>query len=280
MNTRSLLFAIVLCNLPVVAQVTTYHDGIILPANNPTHIAPRYAYVREADLMWAKRIWRIVDFREKMNQYFLYPLNENNNRINLISVLMEGIKTGDIVPFDALQGDDFKVRMTSEEALSLGSGIDSVPRYDHNPPYDFLGYFPEPRPFDPMTVKKIKIKEDWFFDMKRSVMEVRIVGICPVMEVRDPNSGELRGYQDMYWINFEQAREFLATYRIYNPYNFAQRISYDDAFNKRIFSSLIYKEDNTMDRNIADYQKGVDALYEAEDIKNKLFIFEHDVWEQ
>ncbi len=35
-----------------------------------------------------------------------------------------------------------------------------------------------------------------------------------------------------------------------------------------------------MDRRIADYEQGIDALLEAEDIKNDIFLFEHDLWEQ
>ncbi len=280
MKIKSLLLALFCGTLSLMAQVTTYNDGIIQHVNNPTHLAPHYAYVREADLMWAKRIWRVVDFREKLNQYFLFPLTENNNRINLITVLQEGIRSGDLTPFDPFGGDDFRVPMTSEDALAIGSGTDTIPIYDWRPPYEYLRDSVVVTPFDGFQVRKLKIKEDWFFDSKRSVMEVRIVGICPVLEVIDENTGEVRGQQDMYWIHYEQARDFLATYRIYNPYNYAQRITYDDAFIKRMFSSLIYKEDNSQDRRIADYQQGIDALYEAEDIKNQLFIFEHDVWEQ
>ena len=31
-----------------------------------------FPYVREADVVWAWRIWRVVDFREKQNQVFYY----------------------------------------------------------------------------------------------------------------------------------------------------------------------------------------------------------------
>lgn len=280
MKIKSFLIAIIGGAIPLLAQVSTYNDGIVPSANHADHPAPKYAYVREADLMWAKRIWRVVDFREKLNQYLLFPLTENNNRINLITVLQHGIRNGDLVPFDPFQGDDFKVKMSTEEALLIGSGSDTIPLYNANPPYDYRGDTVIPRPFNGFTVKKLRIKEDWFFDSKRSVMEVRIVGICPVMTVEDPVSGEVRGELPMYWIHYEQARDFLASYRIYNPYNYAQRITYDDAFIKRIFSSLIYKEDNSMDRRIAEYTTGMDALLEADHIKNELFTFEHDLWEQ
>ena len=242
--------------------------------------ATPYPYVREADIMWGKCIWRVVDFRDKINQYLFYPLDENNNRINLITVLQNGIRGGLIIPYDPIEGDDFKLKMNSETALKIGCRIDSIPIYDANPPYDLLGYMADTISFDPFSVKRLKIKEDWFFDMKRSVMEVRIVGICPVMDVFDNGTGEFLYQRDMFWINYNQARNFLSTYKIYNPYNNAQPISYDDAFIKRMFSSLIYKEDNTHDRRIEDYVKGLDALLEAERIKIKLFIFEHDLWEE
>jgi len=274
------IICIILLFMQSVITAQSYRDGIVQTAYSSGHSAPHYAYVRDADIMWARRIWREVDFREKLNQYLLFPLTENNNRVNLITVLQNGIRSGDIIPFDPIMGDDFKVIMNSEDALMIGSGVDTVPIYDHKPPYDHLRDTVIARPFDGFSVRKLRIKEDWFFDMKRSVMEVRIVGICPVIEVMDPVSGEVRGEREMFWINFEQARNYLATCRIYNPYNNGQRISYDDAFNKRIFSSLIYKKDNVMDRGIRDYQQGIDALLEAEDIKNDMMVFEHDLWEQ
>lgn len=280
MNKKLILMPIlILMVIPLKAQLT-YNDGIVQGANLTGHPAPHYAYVREADMMWAKRIWRVIDFREKINQYLLFPLTENNNRINLITVLQKGIRDGDLTPFDPFGGDDFKVKMTSEAALNIGSGYDTIPKYNPNPPYDYLGDTVIPRGFDGLAVRKLRVKEDWFFDMKRGVMEVRIVGICPVMEVIDQRTGEVRGEMPMFWIHFDQARNYLAGFRIYNPNNYAQRISYDDAFIKRFFSSLIYKQDNTMDRRIADYETGIDALLEAEDIKNDIFLFEHDLWEQ
>ena len=33
-----------------------------------------YPYVREADVMWMKRYWRVLDLREKINHNYFYPI--------------------------------------------------------------------------------------------------------------------------------------------------------------------------------------------------------------
>ena len=49
---------------------------------------------------------------------------------------------------------------------------------------------------------------------------------------------------------------------------------------KRMFSSTIVKESVIIyDRNVSDFMVGLDALLEAERIKEELFNFEHDLWE-
>ena len=34
-------------------------------------------------------------------------------------------------------------------------------------------------------ISQYYVKEDWFFDKQRSVMDVRIIGICPVINTYD-----------------------------------------------------------------------------------------------
>ena len=46
-----------------------------------------------------------------------------------------------------------------------------------------------------------------------------------------------------------------------------------------MFSSTIIKEANVFDRNINQYMIGLDALLEANRIKDEIFNLEHDLWE-
>ena len=55
-------------------------------------------------------------------------------------------------------------------------------------------------------------------------------------------------------------------------------MSFDDLFWKRRFTCVIYKESNVYDRKFETYKSGVDALFEAEKVKEEIRTIEHDVW--
>src|SRR5690606_32034074 len=188
-------------------------------------------------------------------------------------------EAGELRAYDPFY-DDFTVPYTAQQALSIGSDTTYYTDYRPYEPYEEYDTF-RINTLDYSSIKKFYIKEDWVFDKARSVMEVRILGICPVREVRDQN-GEYRGEQPMYWIYFPELRTIIANEEMYNRYNnIANQLTYDDAFMKRMFSSYIYKEDNVYDRKISDYMKnGLEALLESEDIKDKMRNYEHDLWEQ
>lgn len=261
------------------AQVLEPRDQLYDKVTTPTRRIMPYTEIREADVMWERRIWRVIDLREKMNQTFYYPFEVTNGRSNLITIIKNSIEKGELRAYDPFY-DDFTVAYTAQQALNIGS--DTIFYTDYRPyePYEEYDTF-RYNSLDYSTIKKFYVKEGWVFDKARSVLEVRILGICPVREVRDQN-GEFRGEQPMYWVYFPELRTIIANEEIYNRFNnIGQQITYDDAFMKRLFSSYIYKEDNVYDRQIKDYMKnGLEALLENEDIKDRIRNYEHDLWEQ
>ena len=126
-------------------------------------------------------------------------------------------------------------------------------------------------------IVQYRIKEDWFFDNERSVMDVRIIGIAPVVYQRD-QEGNISGLKELFWCYFPECRYVFQNFFVQSRHNDSQRMSYDDLFWKRMFQSYIIKESNIYDRELQNYRAGVDALLESEKIKNKIFIFEHDLW--
>ena len=231
--------------------------------------------VRKADITWSKRLWREIDMRQKMNQPFYFPLEPHNNWRNFITVIMDALKEGSITAYDISSTDEFLVPLNYQEIVSRQ--VDTIhrtltrpyPPYDQ---YDTVIY----SEFDPNKVSRIRIKEDWYFDKKKSQMLVRILGICPVM-IKERNDEEFT--EPLFWIYYPEARPVLAQAEVFNRYNDAARRSYDEIFMKRFFNSYIYKEQNVYDRRISEYAQGLDALLEAERIKLELLNFEQSLWE-
>ncbi|MCK9218642.1 MAG: gliding motility protein GldN [Bacteroidales bacterium] len=237
-----------------------------------------YTYLREADVIWTRRIWRVIDFREKMNEPFYFPERPQNSWRSFVTIIMDGLREGTITAYSS-ESDQFLVPLTYKEVKDKLEREDTVklPRPD-NP--DIMFDTVIKTEFDPANVKKLKIKEDFYFDRQRSEMAVRILGICPVVDEIDKTTGEKRFEKNLFWIYFPECRNLFAKNEMFNMKNgSAGRLTYDDVFMKRIFSSYIYKEENVYDRSINEYTVGVDALLEAEKAKNSLFEFESDLWE-
>jgi gliding motility associated protien GldN len=110
-------------------------------------------------------------------------------------------------------------------------------------------------------------------------MECKIIGICPITEKKS-ESGEVIGIKPLFWIYFPDARPYLANAAVFNRWNTAAQMSFDEVFTKRMFASYIYKESNVYDRTIAQYKSGMDGLLKSEDIKEDIFKYEEDLWQR
>jgi gliding motility associated protien GldN len=124
-----------------------------------------------------------------------------------------------------------------------------------------------------INVTRLRIKEDWYFDKKLSQFLVRIIALGPIVVDDDG------GLSQVCWIPYEDSRAVLARAIAFNRNNSAQRRTYDEVLQKRIFDSYIIKEENVYDRYINSYAFNIDALYESERIKNEMFDFEQSLWE-
>ena len=238
----------------------------------------RTAFVRPADIMWSKRTWRVIDLREKMNLPLYYPVEPTVCLKSLFDVLKCAILENDLNAFaNPIFDDEFTTVMTKVEVQALLVAWDSTHQSeDVNNPGEYITT-PLKTEITSEKVRQYWIKEDWFFDKERSVMEARIVGICPLVE-KLSESGEFLGVKPLFWIYFPDARPFLAKAASFNFHNDAERMSYDELFVKRKFASYVYKESNVYNRSIAEYKVGIDALLESDLIKEDIFNYESDLW--
>ena len=135
---------------------------------------------------------------------------------------------------------------------------------------------------NPSEVKQYMVKELWFFDKERSLLEVRIIGICPIRKFyKDDDIDEEDEKQSkLFWVYYPDLRPLFARTEVFNPFNDAERRTYDDLFIKRMFASYIEKVSNVYgNRRIEDYAIGLEAMLESERIRNEMFNLEQDLWE-
>ena len=258
----------------------TVLDGLYEKA----HVANRkpipYVHVREADVLWSKTVWRVIDLREKMNLTLYYPTTSFDGRFSLIGLLMKGVQNGLISAYSAKTDDEFKVRIKMEDLLQeLGATTDTqMVRNASTGLYEKREVKGEVRTDQ---VKQFLVKEVWFFNRNYSRMDVRIIGICPLREyVREDGGDSQVIRKPLFWVYFPEVRPLLASHEVFNPKNDAVRYTFDDVFIKRYFGSYIYREANVFNnRQIDSYTAGMEATLEAERIKNDLYTKEHDMWE-
>lgn len=231
-----------------------------------------YEALREADIPWSKKVWRIIETREKVNIPFRSPGK------SFFSMLLDGINEGKIAAFD---DEEFSKLLTTDQVKKRIFRIDSVPYYDPDT-YEETVKVVESA-INPEDIKRFRIKEIWYFDKEASMLKVRILGISPLHENVDLITGELKYELPLFWIYYPEIREMLAKVTVQSDYNDVFPMTWYDLMENRMFSSYIIKTTNVLDLRLADkFEKsldpGMDILLESERLKKELFNFEQDLW--
>mgnify|MGYP001945491180 FL=1 len=262
-----------------VAQSPNVLDGAYVKETNLTKRVIPYPHLREADVMYKRRIWQEIDLRQKFNHPFYFPLDPIQDRQNLFDVIREALLVeGSLVAYSAGPlgtDDEFTFPLSADSIRKILNPVTLVKQYD-----DFgevIGTIQQSNELSSDKITRYRIKEDWIWDRQRSERYVRILGIAPMMEDFDIDGNSV-GFRPLFWLYYPECRYVFANSEVYNMFNDAQRRTYEDLFQKRYFSSYIVKEDNSFNRTIVSYARGLDALAESERIQQELFNLEHDIW--
>ncbi len=243
-----------------------------------------YAFLRESDVVWEHAIWRTIDFREKFNQFFYFPIDPTKNtqgRMSLTTAIMDALRNGDI---EVYKEDDLTTPCTYEEMIS---GLTRSYTF-HIAEYDEYGDETEGRDtlineeFKPEEVYSAHIKEYWYIDKQDTRQKVRITGLALVYNYCKDRDGErVCDPVEMFWVPMDdmRVRNVLVKVLAYDEHNSHAERSYDDIFIDRYFDSFCYRESNVMNRPISAYLTGTDAILESQAIEEEIFDIESDMWE-
>ena len=238
-----------------------------------------YEHLRWDDALFAEKVWRELDLREKMNKVFQYEATDDNGSQIFMDILLKAVLSGEVTAFS---DERFNTPLALNEVQLLTAGsMDTVAQTNVSDPSLIERYVVTRTSFDSKSVLKIRLKEEWVFDRESSRMFCRILGICPLKTQYAPN-GKERGVTPMFWIYYPDIRATFTRYEVYNPKNMGQsRMTWEELFESRMFSSYVIKStmDNPGNKNIKAYIKDpILALLEGDNIKEKMFNFEQDLW--
>ncbi len=257
------------------------------------------------DIIWARYIYRIIDMRYKQNYQLYFPTaSDDPDYRNLFKVITDAVVDGlpiylkndasikpefknqepverKTIPTLFLQGDPMEV---TEEDLDISTSNAMVVRYDSIQDMLSFNFYP----FEPMVRNQLKylIQEVVFFDKHTSRLHTKIMGIAPLYADRISTHDSTQvmaalNQSIMFWIPFDKLRPYLAMQYAIPNRNEVKRVTFDEFFQKRLFTSYIVGEGNMYNRWIPDYEfSDVEAIKKEQDrIATELLNFEQDLWE-
>jgi gliding motility associated protien GldN len=206
-----------------------------------------------------------------VNLPFVHP------KMGFVKVVHDAAKKGELQVYNPGEiGETFKETISTQDVQNIGVRNDTISRINIETGIEErVATFND---FDPSSVTKLRLKEDWFFDKETSTMLVRIIGLALIRE-KTSEAGDVLGDEVMYWVYYPDLRTVLSQHPVYNIKNDAATMSWEDLFEIRYFSSYIMKESNAYDRRIKEYAAGLDLLYESDRIQNEIRNYESDLWE-
>jgi gliding motility associated protien GldN len=245
-----------------------------------------YEHLREEDVVFSHFIWREIDAREKMNKVFSYPGKDGDADQRFFAILLDAMKNDSVMAFSS-EDDRFTTPMTYDTLLSqvaqTGSSFDTlyVPSLDDENVFDTVIQWRQ-NPFAPKpdSIYTFRIKEQVMFDKESSRLFTRILGIAPVAKI-SAVKGAPSVEKTLFWIYYPDLRKTLSKKFVYNGKNVSGRMTWEDLFESRFFSSYIVKSsmDNPTDQRLKDLIKDpLFRLLEGENIKEKIFNYEQNLW--
>lgn len=258
---------------------------------------------RADDIVWSRVVYRIIDMRFKQNYQLYNPVSSEDPQYkSLFLVMLNAIKNGmDVYEKSSEVGDIkpyFNLPPMPREMIPTILNTDRTGELsDGNiatSEYMLLNYDSTTNEmrFNNYTYKgfvrnqlKYMIQEIVFFDKHYSRLYSKIMAIAPMHSDNttyyegQPIMEALYG-QILFWVPFDGFRKYMAQQYVMQSDNDSKRVTYDDFFLKKLYTSYVIGASNVYDRMIPDFATTPEAIAkEQERIEWELLSAEQDLWE-
>ena len=260
------------------------------------------------DVIWSRYVYRIIDMRFKQNYQLYFPTKvDDPDYRNLFKVIVDAVVDG--MPIYPRNPEtikpDFKTTPAFTKAQIPSDAFMVVDKTeDHSDDEDFWNISrstamlvnydsitdelrSQPYSFENVVRNQLKymIQEVVFFDKHTSRLHTKIMAIAPLHPVLISTQDSTKVMASlresiMFWIPFDQLRPYMAMQYAIPNRNEVKRVTYDEFFQKRLFTSYIVGEGNMYNRWIPDYSGSKEEIRKEQNrIATELLNFEQDLWE-
>ena len=241
------------------------------------------------DIAWSRTVYRVIDMRDKQNFQLYFPTRPNDQYRSLFRVMLDAVANG----INVYKRDPRDIKPSWKDVLT-GYELSRVFAYDESTENNLLQV-------DTITEQrsvgvdqyaryirnqlKFLIQEKIFFDKHTSRMYSKIMAIAPLYALHPDNmdSKESMAYfrnSVICWFAFDELRPHLIRQFVVPKGNDTERMTFDDFFNQKMYSSYLLGESSTYGRMLLEYAVDEDALRaEQKRIDTELINFEEDLWE-
>ncbi len=246
---------------------------------------------RADDVVWSRIVYRVIDMRDKQNYQLYFPIRANDGNQSLFHLMLDAVCKG--VPVYRRNPRDIKPSYADSLKLS-GEELSNVFAYDNNKDNNLIQIDPvtnEAKIGNDQYVSYVKnqlkflIQEIIFFDKHTSRMYSKIIGIAPLYALHPDNTQSnesFRFFQEsvLCWFAFDELRPELAKSYVIANGNETERVTFDQFFAEKLYSSYLIGDGNMFNRMLLEYVVKPDKIVKEQNrIETELMNVEEDLWE-
>lgn len=244
---------------------------------------------RAEDITWSRVVYRVIDMRDKQNFQLYFPTRPTDEYKSLFRLMLDAVTSGinvysknprDIKPQfkEILKGEELSRVFAFDE--NMDNNLIQVDKLTEQRTLNTDQYMRYIR-----NQLKFLIQEVYFFDAHTSRMYSKIIAIAPMYPLHPDNMANndtMLYFRNsvLCWFSFDELRPYLIRQFIIPNGNDSQRMTYDDFFSQKLYSSYILGESNMYSRMLLEFSLDENTLRKEQNrIENELMNFEQDLWE-
>lgn len=223
---------------------------------------------------WVREIYRYLDLQKGRNAALYHPIRPEGDRMNLYTMIFKLMAEGKLTAYQFIDANresfaesakvNFKDILDNLQIPYQQNGnIFSIDEYNI-PSNEVLGYY---------------VKEAWYFDNTNSVLDIKVIAICPIIFRQDDYDIGSNRYPQ-FWIPYENIKPYAARMHIMtSDLNNVKNKTIDDFFRMNLYEGEIYKTSNMKNLVLTEMYKTPQELKEAQDkIETELKSVEKGLW--